>query len=104
MADTIDITPNYEGIREWLKNVAATDLPNAIRINESMGCEGLKATELVEIHEERNGNRCPNCEHVNYKRPVGFTREGAAEFYCDGCDSFYKDFDVFPEGEDDDED
>lgn len=56
----------------------------------------MRPTELVELHEEANGNLC-SCGHVNYKRPVGFTHEGAAEFYCDGCESFYKDFDIFPE-------
>lgn len=34
---TVNIEPNYEGLRAWLKNVAKTDLPNAIRINETMG-------------------------------------------------------------------
>lgn len=100
MPKTIDITPNYEGMRAWLKNMARTDLASALMVNAEMGCEGVNVAELHEI----GGNECPRCHHVNHKLPASITAEGAASYFCDGCDQFYLDFDFYPEVTDDDED
>lgn len=48
---TITIGPDYEGMRLWLKNVAKTDLPTAVRINASLHCEGIDWDELVDLYE-----------------------------------------------------
>ena len=54
MPESINIEPDWDSMRAWLRLVAKSDLPNAIRINEEMGREGIPASELVELWEVAN--------------------------------------------------
>lgn len=46
---TIDVTPNWPGMRAWIKYVAKTDAAAAYKINEAMGCEAVPDEELDAI-------------------------------------------------------
>lgn len=107
MADTIDITPNYEGMRRWLREVAKTDLIAAVSINEELKSEGIERDDLVQIFNEWHPKTpavwCPQA-HLVVKEPTRYTFQGAAEFYCDECQSFFQDFDYGDDEGDEDDD
>jgi hypothetical protein len=46
MPQTIDMTPNWPNMRRWVLHVARTDLAAALKVNASMGCEGVSQEEL----------------------------------------------------------
>lgn len=44
--ETVNLTPNWAGMRAWLLNVARTDLQTAERIAAEMGSEAPSIGEL----------------------------------------------------------
>ena len=44
--ETVNIEPNWEGMRAWILNIARTDIATALKINAEMGSEGVTPEEL----------------------------------------------------------
>lgn len=58
-ADSINLEPNWDGMRAYVLNMARSDIDNALKINASMGREGVPEEELLAAHGSQNINAAP---------------------------------------------
>jgi hypothetical protein len=53
MPKTVNIEPNWAGMRRWVLSVARTDMAAAVKVNASLGCEGVTQDELAAVVGDR---------------------------------------------------
>lgn len=61
MPETVSIEPNYEGVRAWVENVARTDLPAALKVNETLGCKAVDAGKLHRLATQNMDEKKAQC-------------------------------------------